>query len=134
MRQRAAVIGTQNRQHRHPLTDLQLGFSHFHFSGDREATKVIGWTTIAIERQQLRAASALTTIKLDRIEPQYIDTEPGHALSESGFGVENETLGPLLRLALRVSRIGEIAIDVEVTQVQVDAGLIDKTGRRGPQG
>lgn len=34
---------------------------------------------------------------------------------------------PLFSLALRPGRVGEVAVDVEVAQVQVDLGPFDKT-------
>ena len=79
-----------------------------------------------VQRQQLRAARALTAIELDRIQPEYVHAKANGALGEAGFGVENETLRPLLGLALGLGRVGEVAVDVEVAQVEVDLGAFNE--------
>ncbi|MCY1405108.1 hypothetical protein D9M71_203420 [compost metagenome] len=86
-----------------------------------------------MHRQQVRTGRALAAIELDRIQAEHIDTEADDALSEPGAGVEDETLGPFLGLALRVGRVDEVAVDVEVAQVEVDLGIFGKAafGRQG---
>ncbi|MNI56271.1 hypothetical protein D3C73_1112640 [compost metagenome] len=95
----------------------------------RRATVVIQW-------QQLRTTGAFAAIELHRVQPQYVHAETDGALGEPGFGIEDEALRPLLSLALSLGRVGEVAIDVEVAQVEVDLGAFDKAvfGRGGEGG
>ncbi|MNT06982.1 hypothetical protein D3C72_1416690 [compost metagenome] len=79
-----------------------------------------------MDRQQLGAAGALAAVELDRVEPQRIHPEAHRALGEAGADVENEILRPLFGLALRIGRVGEVAVDVEVAQVQVGAGIFNE--------
>ncbi|MNY32518.1 hypothetical protein D3C86_1667400 [compost metagenome] len=80
-----------------------------------------------MDRQQLRAARALTAVEFLRVHTEHIHPETDGALSEPGFGVEDEVLRPLFSLALGVVRVGEVSIDVGVTQVQRGLGVIDET-------
>ncbi|MNF66860.1 hypothetical protein D3C84_486590 [compost metagenome] len=87
-----------------------------------------------VQRQQLRTAGAFAAVELHRIQTEHIHAEPDGALGEPGLGIEDETLRPLLSLALGLGRVGEVAIDVEVAQVQVDLGALDKTRFLGAGG
>ncbi|MCY1412750.1 hypothetical protein D9M71_281650 [compost metagenome] len=87
-----------------------------------------------VQRQQLRTAGAFAAVELHRIQTQHIHAEADSALGEPGFGIEDETLRPLLSLALGLGRVGEVAVDVEVAQVQVDLGALDKTRFLGAGG
>ena len=111
LRQGAAVIRTQDRQHRHPFADLHFGLRNTRLERHAEAPEFIRRPAIVIQRQQLRAAGTAPAIELQRIQPQHIHTEPYRALGEAGLGVEDETLRPLLRAALGFGRVGEIAVD-----------------------
>ena len=127
LRQRTTVVRTQDRQHRHPFADLHFGLRQLGLERDVGATEVVRRTTVVIQRQQLRTAGAFAAIEFHRIQAQHIHAEPDGALGETGLGVENETLRPLFSLALSLGRVGEVAVDVEVAQVQVDLGAFDKT-------
>ncbi|MNZ87502.1 hypothetical protein D3C78_1063620 [compost metagenome] len=72
LRQRAAIVGTQDRQHRHPFTDLQFGFRDLAFERHAEPAEIVGGAAVVVDRQQLRAASALAAIELLRIQAQYV--------------------------------------------------------------
>jgi len=80
-----------------------------------------------VQRQQLRTASAFAAIELHRVQAQHVHAETDRALGEAGAGVEDETLRPLFSLALGLGRVGEVAVDVEVAQVEVGRGAVDKT-------
>ena len=139
LRQRAPVIRTQDRQHRHPVAHLCLGLRQLGLERHVGATEVIRRATIVVQRQQLRATGAFAAVEFHRVQPQHIHAEADGALGEPGFGIEDETLRPLLSLALSLGRVGEVAVDVEVAQVQVDLGAFDKArlfglGRQGRAG
>ncbi|MNZ49631.1 hypothetical protein D3C78_674060 [compost metagenome] len=51
LRQRAAVVGAQDRQHRHPLADLQFGGRDPGLAGYREAAEVVGRAAVVMHRQ-----------------------------------------------------------------------------------
>ncbi len=85
-----------------------------------------------MDRQQLSAARTLAAIELERIKPQHVNPEAHHALSEARLGVENEALCPFLGLALRrgaagIGRIGEITVEVGITQGERGLGVVDET-------
>ncbi|MNO98766.1 hypothetical protein D3C76_905200 [compost metagenome] len=124
LRQRATVIGAQDRQHRHPFADLQFGFRDLAFECHAQAPEVVGRAAVTMDRQQLRSRGALAAVELLRVQPQHIHTEAHRALGIAGFGVEDEVLCPLLSLALRVGRVGVVAIEVGVAQVQRGFGVI----------
>ncbi|MNE30735.1 hypothetical protein D3C80_1242670 [compost metagenome] len=136
LRQRAAVVRTQNRQHRHPFTNLQFGVGDLRFQCHAETAEIVGRAPVIVHRQQVCARRALAAIELDRVQAQYIDTEADQALGKAGAGVEDEALGPFLGLALRVGRVDEVAVDVEIAQVEAGLGVLDKAafGREGGQG
>ncbi len=67
-----------------------------------------------MDGQQLRTAGTLAAVELERVEAKRVDTEADGALGEAGAGVENEVLRPLLGVVLRVGRVDEVAVDVEV--------------------
>ncbi|KWV87090.1 hypothetical protein PFLmoz3_02936 [Pseudomonas fluorescens] len=87
-----------------------------------------------VQRQQLRAARATPAIKLERVQAQHIHTKTDCALGEPGLGVENETLRPLLRATLSLRRIGVVAVEEEITQVEVGAGVFEKAVILGENG
>nr|BFE90818.1 hypothetical protein GCM10020185_13540 [Pseudomonas brassicacearum subsp. brassicacearum] len=87
-----------------------------------------------MHRQQLRTGRATTAVELDRVQAQHVHAETDHALGEAGLGVEDETLGPFLGFALGIVRVGEVAVDVEVAQIEVDLGILDKPRLRGQDG
>ncbi|MNX81271.1 hypothetical protein D3C86_1129540 [compost metagenome] len=134
LRQRTTVVRTQDWQHRHPLADFHFGLRQLGLERDIGAPEVIRRATVMIQRQQLRTAGAFAAVELHRIQTQHIHAEADSALGEPGFGIEDETLRPLLSLALGLGRVGEVAIDVEVAQVQVDLGALDKTRFLGAGG
>ncbi len=139
LRQGATVVRAQDRQHRHPFTDLDFGLRQPGLERHVGATKAVRRATVVIQRQQLSPARAFAAVELHRIQAQHIHAEADGALGEAGFGVENETLCPFFSLALGLGRVGEVAVDVEIAQVQVDLGTFDKTrllghGRQGRAG
>ena len=73
--------------------------------------------------------TALAAIELDRIQAQGIHPEADSALGKARSGVEDKVLRPLLGQPLGITRVGEVSVDKEVAQVQVDAGIVDKAGR-----
>ncbi|MNK95355.1 hypothetical protein D3C87_1155890 [compost metagenome] len=81
-----------------------------------------------VQRQQLGAARAFAAIKLYRIQAQHVHAEADGALGEAGFGVEDEALRPLFSLALGLGRVGEVTVDIEVAQVEIDLGALDEAG------
>ncbi|MCY1451487.1 hypothetical protein D9M71_683570 [compost metagenome] len=87
--------------------------------------------------QQLGVGGTATTIEFERVQPQHVHTKTHGALGEAGLGVEDKTLSPLLGLALRVSRVGKVAVDVEVARGKVRLGVFEKVlgnGRKGRRG
>ncbi len=126
LRQRTTVVRTQDRQHWHPFADLDFGLRQLGLERDVSAAEVVRRTPVVIQRQQLRAAGAFTAIEFYRIQAEHVHAETDGALGETGFGVEDEVLRPFFSLALRLGRVGEVAVDVEVAQVQVGAGALDK--------
>ncbi len=114
LRQRAAVIRAQDRQHRHPLADLQFGFREARLACHGQAPEVVGRASVTVDRQQLCAASAFAAVQLERVKPQRIHTKAYGALGKTGAGVEDEVLRPFLGVILRVGRVDEVAVDVEV--------------------
>ncbi len=60
--QRAAVIRAQDRQHRHPLADLQFGLREACLAGHCQTAEVVGRTSIAMDGQQLCAAGTLAAV------------------------------------------------------------------------
>ncbi|CAI8959709.1 hypothetical protein EMIT0357P_60090 [Pseudomonas marginalis] len=132
--QRAAIVGAQDRQHRHPLADLQFGLRQPGFQRHAQAPEVVGGAAVIVDRQQLGTAGAFAAIELLGIQPQHIDAEPHGALGEAGLGVENKTLRPLFGLALGVARVGEVAVEVGVAQVERGLGIIDETVGMGEEG
>ncbi|MNP13925.1 hypothetical protein D3C76_1062270 [compost metagenome] len=126
LRQGAAVVGAQDRQYRHPFTDLQFGLRHLALEGHAQATEVIGRTTVIVHRQQLRTGRATAAVELDRVHAQHVNAETDGALGEAGLGVEDETLGPFLGFALGGVVVDEVAIEVGVAQVQRGLGIIDE--------
>ncbi len=132
LRQRTTVIGAQDRQHRHPLADLQFGLGNPRLARHAQTPEIIGWTTIAVDRQQLSATRTLAAIELERIQAQHVNPETHHTLGEARLGVENEALRPFLGLVLwgrtvRESRVGEVAVEVGITQVERGLGIVDET-------
>ncbi|MNE42144.1 hypothetical protein D3C80_1362510 [compost metagenome] len=128
--QRTPVVRAQNRKHRHPLTDLQFCSGDACLARHCQAPIVIGRLAIVMARQQRRAIGTATAIQLDRPQPQYIHAEADRPLGEPRAGVEDEALRPFLGLALRVARVGEVAVDVEVAQAEGGLAVLDKTRRQ----
>ncbi len=132
LRQGATVIGAQDRQHWHPFTDLQFGLGKPRLACHAQAPEIIGRPAVAVDRQQLSTARTLAAIELDRVQAQHVNPEAHYALGEARLGVENEALCPFLGLALRrgaagVRRIGEITVEVGITQVERGLGVVDET-------
>jgi len=136
LRQRTTVIRTQDWQHWHPFADLRFGLRQPGLERHVGATEVVGRAAVTVQRQQLGTASTFAAIEFHRVQAQHVHAETDGALGKTGPGVENEALRPLFGLALGLGRVGEVAVDVEVAQVQVDLGPVDKTrllglGRQG---
>ncbi len=132
LRQRTTVIGAQNWQHRHPFTDFQFGFGNPRLACNAETAEIIGRATVAVDRQQLSAPCAFATIELERIQAQHVNPETDHTLGEARLGVENKALCPFLGFALRScavgeGRVGEVAVEVRITQRKCGFGIVDET-------
>jgi len=85
-----------------------------------------------VQRKQLRAPGAFAAIELHRVQAQHVHAEPDRALGKTGPGVEDETLRPLFGLALGFAGVGEVAVDVVVSEVGADLRIIDEAlGHRG---
>ncbi|MCY1300892.1 hypothetical protein D9M70_504790 [compost metagenome] len=78
--------------------------------------------------QQLGATGALAAIQLHREQAEQVGAETHRPFGEAGLGVEDEALRPLFGLALGIGRVDEVAVDVEVAQVQADLGVFGETG------
>ena len=87
-----------------------------------------------MDRQQLCTASAFATIELLRVQPEHVYAETHGALGEAGPGIEDEALRPLFSLALRIVRVGEIAVEVSVAQVQRGFAVFEKAFGGGAHG
>jgi len=124
LRQRTAVVRAQDRQYRHPFTDFQLGLGQLGFQCHAQAAEVVGGAAVVMHRQQLGVGGTFAAIELDRIQAQYVHAEADSALGETGAGIEDEALGPFFALALRVGRVDEVAVDVEVAQVEAGLGVL----------
>ncbi|MNM49960.1 hypothetical protein D3C81_609800 [compost metagenome] len=129
LRQRAAVVGAQDRQHRHPFADLQLSLRNPRLARHRQAPVVIGRPPIVVARQQPGAVGAATAIELDRPQPQHIHAEPDRPFGETRTRIEDKALRPFLGLALRVAGVGEVAVDIEIAQAERGLGILDKARR-----
>jgi len=62
LRQRAAIVGAKDRQHRHHLADLQLGVGQLGLAGHRQAVEVVGRFAVLVDRQHLGAAGATNAL------------------------------------------------------------------------
>jgi len=132
--QGATIVGTQDRQHRHPFADLQFGLRQSGFQRHTQASEVVGGAAVIVDWQQLGTASAFAAIQFLGIQAQHIKAETHRALGEARLGIENETLRPLFGLALGVCRVGEVAVEVGVAQVERGFGVVDKTFGVGDEG
>ncbi len=121
LRQRSAVVRAQDRQYHHPLADTHFGFGQLGLRRDGQAAEVIRRMPIAgcaMHRQQAGAVGTATAVELDRQQAQGIHAEPYRTGGVAGLEVEDETLRPLFRLAQRGVGVHEVAVDIEVAQVQ----------------
>lgn len=59
LRQRAAIVGAEDRQHRHPFADLQFAVRHAQLAGHRQASEVVGRAAVVVGWQQLGAGRSL---------------------------------------------------------------------------
>lgn len=121
LRQRAAVIGAQDRQHRHPFAHFQFGLGNPSLARHTQTPEIIRRATVTVDRQQLSASRAFAAIELERIQAQHIDPETDHALGKARLGIEDEVLCPffsfvLRRCAVGKCGVGEVAIEIRITQ------------------
>ncbi|KWV84811.1 hypothetical protein PFLmoz3_05525 [Pseudomonas fluorescens] len=86
-----------------------------------------------MHRQQLGTGGAFAAIKLLRIQAQHVNPETDRALGKAGLGIKDKILRPLFGLALGVGRVGEVAIEVGITQVERGLGVVDKAFGVGTQ-
>lgn len=126
LRQRAAIVGTEDRQHRHPFAELQFGIRHAQPAGHRQASEVVGRAAVAVGRQQLGAGRSLAAIQLQAVQAEDIEAEADAALGEAGAGVEDEALRPFLGLVL-AGVADEVAVQVEVARGEADLGVFEET-------
>ncbi|MNP03889.1 hypothetical protein D3C76_957870 [compost metagenome] len=86
-----------------------------------------------MHRQQLGAGGAAAAIELDAVQAEHVHADADGARGEAGSGVEDEALGPFLGLALGAVA-DEVAVQVEVAQVEVGLGVFEETAVGGEGG
>src|SRR5690606_1574416 len=103
--------------------DTRLGFADAGLGGQPQLAELIG-RLVAIQREQLAAVIGGIGMQLDTEQPLRIKTEAQCAFGETGAGIENEALAPLLQVC---GGVVEILLEIEVASVQADAAVFENT-------
>jgi len=128
VRQQAAVVAHQHRNHRLQGTHVQRGGGQLGLRRQACRAVVIRRFTGSRAWQEAGAATAGAGVELDAEQADGIQAEADRPFGVAGFHFQDEALGPLLGLGLAVPRT-EVAVHVEVAQFDSGLAVFDEGGR-----
>ncbi len=133
VRQQAAVVTHQHRDHRLQRAHVQRGGGQLGLGGQARRAVVVRRFTGGRAWQQAGATATGAGVELDAEQPDGIQAKADRPFGVAGFHFQDEALGPLLGLGLAVPRT-EVAVHVEVAQFDSGLAVFDESGAGGAGG
>ncbi len=129
VRQQAAVVAHQHRDNRLQRAHVQRGGGQLGLRRQAGRAVVIRRFTGGRAWQEAGAATAGAGVELDAEQADGIETKADRPFGIAGFHFQHEALSPLLGLGLSSARLPEVAVHIEVAQVDAGLAVFDEGGR-----
>ncbi|MCY1491845.1 hypothetical protein D9M68_256430 [compost metagenome] len=128
LRQQTAVVGLHHRQLGHQGADLQGALRRAQLGGQAEfAVFVVGGLTgLRVTLEQAGAGAIRAGVELETEQADGVHADADGALGVAGLQAQQETLRPLFLFGLRGAFLAEIAVEVEVAQLQAAFAVLDE--------
>ncbi|MNF53703.1 hypothetical protein D3C84_351030 [compost metagenome] len=127
--QQPGVVVHRHRQQRLQGAQAQGAFRGAQLGGQAQLAVVVHWLLRPrAERQQAGAAAVAAGIQLHAQLAQSIQAEANASLGEAGLEAGDETLAPFGGLGLGRPFLAEVAVDVDIAQLEAGLAIRDQVG------